>query len=184
MNTENEVKTVKKKLGRPRDKYFIGEGVTVQPSEKYVKFGTLILHKSALNRDNKLVVKYPSMGYLREFPSQIISNDMASLLRDIIDGKIVNHKVLNSLSEREKVLFYNLCKRTRLDEQLGLLNYKEDHINKELERFELVRGMVLAGNNSPEILKELRTLILKFMSTGIMTKPQGNQLLLEINSIL
>ena len=173
----------KKTRGRKKEEFYIGEGISTKPSERYVKFGNLLLHKTMLNRHNRLSVKYPCLAHMKEFPSQIVSDKFADLIRGVLEGVPLNQKKLNDLSEREKILFYNLCKRARIDEQLGLLNYKEEALNKELDRFELVRGMVLAGNNSPEILKELGTLVLKFMNTGTMAKDQGNQILLEINSI-
>ena len=174
----------KLKRGRKKEEFYVGEGITIKPTERYCKFGTLLLHKPMLNRYNRLSVKFPCLACVKEFPSQVISDDFASLIRDILNGTPLNQKKLNELSNREKMLFYNLCKRAKIDEQLGLFNYKEEESNKDMDRFELVRGMVLAGNNSPEILKELRTLILKFMSNGTMAKSQGNQLLLEINSVM
>jgi len=175
---------IKKKKPRKKEEFYIGEGIPNKPSERYVRFGTLLLHKSMLNRENKLSVRTPSLSSVKEFPSQTITDNFSSLIRDILDGNPLNQKNLNNLSKREQILFYNLCKRSKLDEQLGLINYREEEVQKDMDRFELVRGMVLAGNNSPEVLKELKILILKFMSNGTMAKPQGNQLLFEINSIV
>ena len=182
-----EINTEKKKQsnrGRKKVEFFIGDGIQNKPVEKFIKFGTLILNKGFLFRNNRLAVKYPSGACVREIPSQMISNNLAMLLKHIIDTGIVNQKFLNELTKDENILFHNLMAKAKLDDQLGLVNYKSAEIEKDMKRFELLKGIVLAGSNAPETLKELRLLIMKFMANGLMKKTEGNQLLLELNSVM
>lgn len=171
--------------GRKKEEFYISDkGIEAKPIEKFVRFGTLLLNKVALNRNNKLSVRYPSLGGIRDLPTTMVSDDFCDCLKYVLEHSVVNQKMLNKLSNKEKVLFFNICKRAKIDDQLGLTNYKDDELESDMNRFELLKGMILAGNNAPEILKEIRTLILKFMCTGQMSKQHGNQLLLEINSIM
>lgn len=173
-----------KKRGRKKTDFFIGDGIPNKPIEKFIKFGTLILNKGFLFRNNRLAVKYPSGACIREIPSQMISNSFAMLLKHIIDTGIVNQKLLNELGHDESILFHNLMAKAKLDDQLGLVNYKSAEIEKDMKRFDLLKGIVLAGSNAPETLKELKLLIMKFMANGIMKKTEGNQLLLELNAVM
>lgn len=182
-NTNDNNKKSKRKVGRPKIEYITGEGVEVQKIEKFCKLGMLVINKLMLDQNNKVQIRYPSGGPLAEFPVTIVSDHMANLLRSILKGESVNQRLLNMLPEEEKMLFYNLMKRCKLDSQLGLYNYKSEEDEKLWNRFILLKGMILAGNNSPEILKETKTLILRFMNNGTMKRSTGNQLLMEINSI-
>lgn len=170
------------KRGRKRENFFVGSGITPLTQEKYVNFGTLVLHKKSLNQSNILSVRYPSMAWIKELPAQKVSDDFVSIINDILDEQKIG-KTYQKLSEHEKSLFCKLCKRSKLDDQLGL-QYKEHDINEDLERFDLVRGMVVAGNNSPEVLKELRDLVAKFINWGIMTKREGKPIIQDITNIL
>jgi hypothetical protein len=170
--------------GRKKTPFFIGEGLENKPVEKFIKFGCLIINKGLLYRNNRLALKYPCGACIKELPSQIISNNFAMLLKYIIDNGVVNQKLLNDLSSNENMLFHNVMAKAKLDDQLGLVNYKNAEIEKDMKRFELLKGIVLAGSNAPETLKELRLLIFKFMTNGLMKKNEGNQLLLELNAVI
>ena len=54
---------------------------------------------------------------------------------------------------------------------------------KENERFEMLKGIYLAGNDNPEILKEFKHLLMKFISDGRIDKYKGLEVLYELNKI-
>ena len=54
---------------------------------------------------------------------------------------------------------------------------------EEFHRFEILRGEVLAGNDAPQILSELKKLLLKFIAEGSIPKQQGHSLLYEISCL-
>lgn len=172
------------KRGRKKVPYFIGEGIKVEPEEKFVKFGNVILNKALLYRRNRLAIKYPSGACIPEFPSRVISNKLKEMIRHILEHKSVDQKLLKELDMNDNQLLSNLVYKARLDGQLGLTHYRSEDTENDMKRFELLKGMVLAGSNSPETLKELRLLIMKFMMNGLMNKGEGNQLLLELNTIV
>jgi hypothetical protein len=73
---------------------------------------------------------------------------------------------LISLSNRNKLKL----KRTITDED------KADN-----ERFTILKGEYLAGNNSVALMKELRKIVVKFMTQGKILKQDGMNLLMELS---
>jgi hypothetical protein len=55
---------------------------------------------------------------------------------------------------------------------------KED--DDEMDEFELLKNEVIAGQNSPQALRELKAYILKFMNDGRLHKNEGYGLLAEL----
>ena len=51
----------------------------------------------------------------------------------------------------------------------------------ELNRFEILKGEYLAGNNSPKLLHELRRFIVKYMGDGKISRNEGMNLLMELS---
>ena len=164
--------------------FIIGRGIELEPQERFVKFGSYLIHKPMLYNQNRLSLKFPSKVGIKEFPSQILSNELADLLKFILENQKIDIKLFNDLNKKDRDLFHHLITRARLDQQLGMMGYKDEETEKDFKRFELLRGEVLAGNNNYDLLKELRQLILNFMATNKMRKSEGNQILYEINSIL
>jgi len=67
---------------------------------------------------------------------------------------------------------------------LNALKLKRTMSNEDKEdndRFALLKGEYLAGNNSVALLKELRKLVVKFMSQGKISKHDGMNLLIELS---
>lgn len=174
----------KKSVIHTKPRYIIGHGIDPMPTEKFITFGNYLINKPLLFNQNRLAVKYPSQAQVKDIPSQIISQELTDLLKYIIKHKKVDYKLYSSLSKKETQIFHTLINKAKLDQYLGFEGYTNDEEDKQMKRFELLRGEVLAGNNNREVLKELRELIMNFMATNKMRKSEGNQILYELNSII
>lgn len=173
------------KRGRKPNKYIIGSGIEVEPEVKFVQFGKYLIDKPALySSQPKLQVKYPSKAMIREFPNQMITAELARIIKSILEEKKVNFKSIQDLPHKEQLLLNTLLEKAKLNQQLGLAGMRDEELERESKQFEMLRGQVLAGNNSPQMLKNLKTMILKFMADGRMPKSQGNQLLFEIQTLI
>lgn len=178
---------MKSKRGRKPSKHLqmTGRGIDVMPETKFLTFGKFLIDKPKLYSSKpQLALKYPSKASIKEFPNQMITNDLAKILKNIIEeGKVV-FKDINELNEKEVKLIHNVLDKAKLSEHFGLQGFVDKKIEEETKKFELLRGQVLSGNNSPQLLKEMKTMILKFMADNRMPKNEGNQILLELNSLI
>lgn len=80
----------------------------------------------------------------------------------------------NALPEDEKNT-YDLLYGTRHNQQ---------EIDQLINRYNVIKGEILIGNDNLELLKELRTVILRLVSLGILTTRDISNLLEQIFYIL
>lgn len=170
--------------GRRKEVFTVIPGINEAPEERYIVFGQLVINKPRLINDNKLSVKYKTtLGSVSKFKSARVSDQFKDLIKTILEEQKINHRLLSELSDLEKDLFYNLIKRAKLESRLGLDNYRTREQDQQYKRFDLLKGQILAGNNNPKILQELKQLIIKFMNDGTMSKSEGGSILVELLSL-
>ena len=170
----------KKRAGRPSVK--IGKGIDIQvPQDNYKTFGKHLIHYPALRDDYKMSVKYPSRSK-NVGKVAVVSPDYREMIMDLLERGALSDRLYDKLSNDEKKHFNQAVKASGLIETLKLKPIDED--KKDLvERFKVLRGEFIAGNDSPSLLKELRALVLHFMESGQIPKTQGYDLLKELSAV-
>lgn len=111
--------------------------------------------------------------------SQIITDTVKNLLLDYRDHNKFNINVYNKLNKNEKLIVDLLLKKSGMDDTLGIRITNED-ADRLIDRYELLRGEVIAGNDSLEVRKELRKIVLDLVRLGSLPLRQSYELLLEL----
>lgn len=164
------------RLHREGNRKIFGKGIQASDRPRYFEFGKHRLHSDSLDK-NILNLKYKSLTSIQKVPIQSISSDLKSFIRDVVDTGKINKLVFNKLPKQDKDLFYKIAKISDLP-----LDFEyQDETKEQLERFHLVKGQILAGNNNPEVLKEMQYLIIKFVNEGLLPKQESTNLLYQIS---
>lgn len=90
-----------------------------------------------------------------------------------------NPLLLDRLNEEDRHILAECCHVCECPEVIrgfGIRMKKDDDYN----RFRLIQGSFVAGDNSPQVIKELKHFILKFMNDGRLDKRTGYNILAEI----
>ena len=104
------------------------------------------------------------------------------LLMDMLERGVLSDRMYDKLMNEEKEHFNQAVKASGLMETIKLKPIDED--KKDLvERFKVLRGQFIAGNNAPTLIKELRSVILHFMEKGQIQKQDGYDLLKELSAV-
>jgi len=169
-----------KKKGRPPVK--IGKGIDVAiPQDTYKTFGKHLIHYPSLRDDFKLSIKYPSRSK-NVGKVKVVSPEYRELLMDMLERGVLSDRMYDKLVNEEKEHFNQAVKASGLMETIKLKPIHED--KKDLvERFKVLRGQFIAGNNAPTLIKELRSVILHFMEKGQIQKQDGYDLLKELSAV-
>lgn len=125
--------------------------------ELYCNFGKLILNLKKLN-ENILLIKYPSKAPVPKLRRTVISDDFKAIINDLLDTKKINIQLQKELNDKEQDLFDLLMNVSGLK---NYLNYKRIYkdVNYYMNKFEILRGSLNAGNNNMEIKNELMDII-------------------------
>ena len=171
---------LKAKNGRIRTKK-IGEGVKYEPEPTYRQFGKYVINIPQLKERDILNVKFPSLGRIPQFKPTPISDVMKEFLLELLDSGKVSNRIYEQIPIEERQLFEKIATGAGILNALKLKRTISNEDKEDNDRFTLLKGEYLAGNNSVALLKELRKLVVKFMSQGKISKHDGMNLLIELS---
>ncbi len=162
-------------------KKIVGKGIDVEEQPTYRTFGKYVMHIPHLTDKNVLNLKYPSLGSIPSIKPMTISEDFKDFVIDVMNTGRVNEKQFNSLHPHEQRHFERISKGAGLIDTFKLKRSGDDEEKAEVDRFNLLRGNYLGGNNSPDVLKELKGLVVKFINDGRIARNEGLNLLMELS---
>lgn len=109
----------------------------------------------------------------------MITGKVRDLLLDYRDHTKFNMTSYNNLNPDEKIIIDQLLKASGMDDHLGIRLTDKD-MDELIQRYELLRGQVLAGNDATEIRKELRNVVLQLVRLNKLPLRQSHELLVEL----
>lgn len=167
--------------GQPLKKIKLGKGIAIQETPTYKEFGKYAIHMPQLEQQDILNVKYKSLGGIPKFKPFPISDIFRDFLLDILDGKRPSERVYLQIEPKERKAFEEIAIGAGVWNGLGLKRTTTDDDEEDRKRFEVLRGIFIAGNNNPQVTQELRKLVTKFINNGKMKRQQGLNLLMELS---
>jgi hypothetical protein len=179
-STEKSGFGLKAKNGRIRTKK-IGAGVKYEPEPTYRQFGKYVINMPQLKERDILNVKFPSLGRIPQFKPTPISDVMKEFVLELLDTGKVSNRIYEQIPIEERQLFEKIATGAGILNALKLKRTISNEDKEDNDRFTLLKGEYLAGNNSVALLKELRKLVVKFMSQGKISKQDGMNLLIELS---
>ena len=107
---------------------------------------------------------------------------MKQYLFELLVNKKSISAIYNHISPEEKNMFEKLAVYAGVFDKLNIpkVNSLENE-KKEMDRFKLLHGEFLAGNDNVSMIRELKNLILKFLSENRINKNKAYEYLLELN---
>lgn len=162
---------------KPKTKKAIRISGKIEKPVEFVPFGKYAIHKFKLN-DGILMLRSKSNNSIPTLPPQKIGKNMVDILKQVIIGGVPSFENISGLDADDKELLHKIVKLSHIELSVPTpdLSKKE----QDNHRFQLLRGQLLAGNSSQEIIKELKGLLLKFISAGTIPKSQANAVLFEL----
>lgn len=151
----------------------------IEPTAKYTQFGRFLIHKNKLS-DDIVSIRRPSGTFVVDFPSQRVSKNLGKVFRSIIGGGSPTFDDLNSLNEEERVYLHKLSKSAQIQDKLNIPAPKKDDDDKDIHRYELLKGQIMSGQDNKEMVKEFKILILKLSKKGLLPKGQVKDILIDL----
>jgi hypothetical protein len=155
-----------------------GKGIPMKP-KTFVEFGKFKLNENMLE-EGVLQVKTANGSPVPAFSKKVaISDTLQTILMDLIETKKL--RGVSDLDDEERRMLETLIIKAGLAHGLGVKKvHQSDEDAKKVKRFDLVKGIYEAGNNSVEVIHELRSLILYFIKTKRLNRKDGIEALQEL----
>jgi len=170
-----------KKAGKGIKTRKIGKGIEYEPEPTYKEFGKYVIHMPNLKEKDILNVKFKSLGRIPKYKPISISEVLKEVILDLVDTGKINHRIYSQVPMEEKKLFENISHGAGILHKLGIDKVVSPQEKHDVERFNILRGELMAGNNSIVLEKELRKLVVKFMHDGRISRSDGLNLLMELS---
>jgi len=152
----------------------------VERPKMYVPFGRYFINKHRLNQDGILAFRTPSGNVIPNLSTEKVSSSMAKVMKSLIGGSMPEFDNISGLNEDEKDKLFNICKHCKVDTPAVPKSFRKGINEKEEDQFNILRGQIIAGNDSPVVAKEFKILLLKLMNSGRIPKRQANEILQEL----
>ena len=146
----------------------------------YVPFGRYFVNKHRLNQDGILAFRTPAGNVVPNLSTEKVSSSMAKVMKSLIGGGMPEFDNISGLNEDEKDKLFHICKNCKVDTPAVPKSFRKGINEKEEDRFNILRGQIIAGNDSPVIAKEFKIILLKMLNSGRIPKRQANEILQEL----
>lgn len=111
--------------------------------------------------------------------TNLVGDKVKDILLDYKDHGKFNISLYNELEKEQKLILDQLLKQSGMDDHLGI-RIKDEELPRLIDRYELLRGQVLSGNDAMEVRKELRNVVLRLVKLNKLPMKQSYELLLEL----
>jgi len=142
-------------------------GIGVKEYPKLVKFGKIYISADELYYKNILKIRNYNKKAIVGIPNAKVSEDLATILLKIIDGGKVSKANLNLLSNKERHIYDQICIMSGLHKTHD--NTFDTTAQELKQQLDVVEGEIMAGNNNPELLKEVHKLLWTMNSVGLIS---------------
>jgi hypothetical protein len=154
----------------------------IAPTKKFKPFGRFLINNKKLG-DDIVSIKRQSGTYMVDFPTQRVGKHLGKVLRTIAGNGLPSFEELNSLDEDERKYLHKLSKSADIDDRLNIPAPKRDDDDKDIHKFEIMKGQILSGQDNKEMVKEFKLVLLRLSKKGLIPKAQVKDLLLDLTTM-
>jgi hypothetical protein len=146
-------------------------------------FGRYVIHKYELE-GGKLSMKTPKGGIVKELPTQKISMSLAKVIKNIGKGVMPTFDSIKDLSETDKDTLHKVIHHSRMTDRVSVPTPQSKTDEEKLaDRFDILKGEIVAGNDNKQLVKEFKVLIVKLMNAGRLPRKEAHDILTDLASI-
>ena len=176
---------LKKRRGRPKGsgisfKDNIDHAKGIQPVKKYHPFGKYFVNSHKLNNGSVLSIKSKSGTNVREYPSKTVSKNLGHVIKTIVGGGVPSWNDMEKLTNDEKDYLYKISKRAEFSDKITIPTPSKDQQEKDIHEFDVCKGEIMAGNDSKELIKKFKLLIIKLSKNGSIPKREASEVMQEL----
>ncbi len=174
--------------GRGLSKRMKGKGIAVNKIDytagiisepDYVPFGKFLLNRKRLN-NGVMMIKRHNGQFIPDLKTKRISQNLTNVFKKVAGGSIPSFSDLEKLDDEEREYLNFISKRSNLSSKLEVPSPKKDSEEQLINKFEIMRGQLIAGNDSKDLVKNFKQIIITMIEKDLLPKGQARDILLEL----
>lgn len=151
----------------------------LNPMSEYIPFGRYLLSLKQLQK-NKFLLRTKSKNPVLSFKTITLTRKTKAIVQKLLQDLEVSFEEIDSLSDDERNDIDTIISKTDIDTRLRVPNTKRSKLEKDLNKFNVLKGSIIAGNDSTELLKDFRLLLLHLTNENYISKKECNEVLMEM----
>ena len=151
----------------------------VEQAEKYICFGRYAIDRRKYGKGT-LQFRSKKGNPIAGLRSLHMTPNIKSIVDKLVNDQVIEYSDIDVLSEGERGVLAEIAQKCEIDERLKIPTPKLTQLQSDINRFHVLRGMIAAGNDAKETIKELKLLLVKLMGNGSISKPEGSGVLYEL----
>lgn len=156
------------------------KGVSAKPT--FVRFGKYVINTNKLGA-GLIDIRTPNGAGIKRYPVKQLSMKLSKIINRIVGGRIPDIYDIQELDEDDNVYLYNLAMNSNINDRLNIPTPKRSKDSEEMNRFEILKGQIMAGNDNKELVKEFKQLLVKFSNEDRIKKSEAREILLDLAAI-
>ena len=151
----------------------------LDPMSEFIPFGRYLLSLKNLQK-NRFLLRTKSKNPVLSFKTLTLTRKTKAIVQKLLQDVEVTFEEIDALNEDEKNDIDTIISKTDIDTRLRVPNTKRSKLERDLNKFNVLRGSIIAGNDSTELLKDFRKLLLSLSNSGYISKKETGDVLLEM----
>lgn len=158
------------------------KGLSYESAPSYIPFGKYIVNPSKLS-SGVFEMKTLKGGNVVKYPAKKLSPSLTKVMNRIVGGRMPDEYDFNEMDLEDQHFLFDLSKDAKISDRLHLPTPKRTKDGEEENRFEILKGEIMAGNDGTDVVKEFKKLLLKFSNDGRIKKTEAREILLDLTSM-
>jgi hypothetical protein len=151
----------------------------IKKPKPYVPFGKHFLHREKLG-NGILQIRRNGSNTIQNLPTQRISDNLKKVIEELITDMQPSFGSLYGLTGNEKDLYNRIILHTGIDQRLKIPSPELDNDQKDWHRFQVLIGELDAGNDNVQMIKELKSLLIKLSHKKMLPRGQVRAVLEDL----
>ena len=151
----------------------------LDPMNEYIPFGRYLLSLKNLQK-NRFMLRTKSKNPVLSFKTLTLTRKTKAIVQKLLQDIDITFDEIDNLTEDEKNDIDTIVSVTEINTRLRVPNTKRSKLESKLNKFNVLRGSIISGNDNTEMLKDFRRLLVELNGEGYISKKETSDILLQL----
>ena len=151
----------------------------LEPMSEYIPFGKYLLSLKQLSK-GRFMLRTKSRNPILSFKTIVLTRRTKAIVQKLLQDIDVSFEEVDALNDDERNVINQIVEKTEINTRLRIPNTKKTQLEKDLHKFNVLRGSIISGGDNVEMLKDFRRLLLHLTNENYISKKESNEVLLEM----
>ena len=151
----------------------------LDPMSEFIPFGRYLLSLKQLQK-NRFLLRTKSKNPVLSFKTILLTKKTKAIVQNLLRQNPISYEDIDALDQEEKEQIDTIVSKTEITDRLKIPNTKKTRLERDLHKFNVLRGSIISGGDNIEMLRDFRKLLLSLSNSGYISKKETGDVLLEM----